>query len=335
LTRPEPKPVDIEALAAGVRGGDRSLLARAITLVESRRPDQRKPALALLAALLPDTGRVVRVGVSGVPGVGKSTLIERLGMQLVEAGHCVAVLAVDPSSTLSGGSILGDKSRMSRLAQDDRAYIRPSPNALTLGGVARRTRETMLVCEAAGYDVVLVETVGVGQSETMVADMVDFFLVLMLPGAGDELQGMKKGIVELADGVAVNKADGDTERLAEVTGAEYSAALRYIRARRRSWQPEVTTVSAQTGRGMEELWSMVSRHNEAMKESGEWQEVRREQRQGWLWTEIEGGLLDAFRGHPEVTSRLGDVESRVDSGEITPAQGARELLSTFGVGPEE
>ena len=335
MTDRSPKPVDLEALSAGVRRGDRSLLARAITLVESRRADQREPALELLADLLPETGGAIRVGVSGVPGVGKSTLIERLGLQLVESGHRVAVLAVDPSSTLSGGSILGDKSRMSRLAQDDRAYIRPSPSALTLGGVARRTRETLLICEAAGYDVVLVETVGVGQSETMVADMVDFFLVLMLPGAGDELQGMKKGIVELADGVAVNKADGETERLAEVTAAEYSAALRYIRPRRRSWQSEVTTVSAQTGRGMTELWSMVERQQNAMRESGEWQEARREQRKGWLWTEIEGGLLDAFRAHPKVVDRLADVEARVDSGEITPAQGSRELLRCFGAGPVE
>lgn len=321
----------MESLAVGVADGDRSALARAITLVESRRVDQRQLAINLVARLMPNTGGALRVGVSGMPGVGKSTLIERLGMSLAETGQRVAVLAVDPSSTLSGGSILGDKSRMSRLAQDDRAFIRPSPSASTLGGVARRTRESMLLCEAAGYDVVLVETVGVGQSETMVADMVDFFLLLVLPGAGDELQGMKKGIVEWADGVAVNKADGETERLAEVTAAEYGSALQYLRPRRRSWSPEIVTVSAETGRGVAELWSLVERHRTALTESGEWDDARRSQRKGWLWTEIEGALTDGFREHPAVAASLPDVEARVDSGEISPAQGARELLGRFGL----
>ena len=248
------KPPD---LAAGIRAGDRAMLARAITLIESKRADHRKAAHRLVQDLLPLTGQAVRLGITGAPGVGKSTTIDALGSTLTAQGHKVAVLAVDPSSTRTGGSILGDKTRMARLASDPHAFVRPSPSSGTLGGVAAKTRETMLLCEAAGYDVVRVETVGIGQSETAVADMTDFFLVLMLPGAGDELQGLKKGIVELADMVAVNKADGDNIARAKLAAAEYRAALNILNPQSATWSPPVITYSALTGDGIRELWSRV------------------------------------------------------------------------------
>lgn len=320
----------LEALVAGVRDGDRTVLARAITLVESLRADDQALAQELLAAILPFTGGARRVGVTGVPGVGKSTLIEALGMRLVEQGRRVAVLAVDPSSSVSGGSILGDKTRMPRLSLDDRAYIRPSPSAQSLGGVTRRTRETMLLCEAAGFDVVLIETVGVGQSETMVADMVDFFLVLMLPGAGDELQGIKKGILELADVIAVNKADGDTVQAASAARAEYAAALRYLRPRSAAWRPEAITVSALTGAGLEDLWSLVERHRDELGAAGELDERRREQLRRWMWRVIDEQLHASFRAHPGVQARLEEAERAVLAGEQTPTAAARGLLREYG-----
>src|ERR1043165_2283574 len=246
---------DIKALARRVRDGDRASLARAITLIESKRADHRGQAHALVQELLPLTGKAVRVGITGAPGVGKSTSIDALGTMLTGKGHKVAVLAVDPSSTRTGGSILGDKTRMARLAIDDKAFVRPSPSSGTLGGVAAKSRETMLLCEAAGFDVVLVETVGIGQSETAVADMTDFFLALMLPGAGDELQGIKKGLVELADMIAINKADGDNLQRAKAAAAEYRAALHILTPRSPNWTPPVLTYSALTGNGIAELWS--------------------------------------------------------------------------------
>ncbi|MEE9562590.1 MAG: methylmalonyl Co-A mutase-associated GTPase MeaB, partial [Thermoanaerobaculia bacterium] len=249
--------VTVEDYVRGIQEFDRGILARAITLVESRKPEDMALAQELLVRLMAQTGDAVRVGITGVPGVGKSTFIDALGTRLIDDGHRVAVLAVDPSSSISGGSILGDKSRMPRLAAAAEAFIRPSPNALSLGGVTRRTRETMLLCEAAGFDVILVETVGVGQSETVVADMVDCFLVLVLAGAGDELQGIKKGIIELADLVAVNKADGDNLERAQLAKRDYAAALRYLGARPTSWEPRVVTVSGLTGAGMAELWELV------------------------------------------------------------------------------
>src|SRR5665811_1440475 len=257
------------ALAAGIHGGDRATLARAITLIESKRADHRKAAHLLVQELLPLTGKAVRLGITGAPGVGKSATIDALGTSLTGLGHKVAVLAVDPSSTRTGGSILGDKTRMARLASDPQAFIRPSPSSGTLGGVAAKTRETMLLCEAAGYDVVLVETVGIGQSETAVADMTDFFLVLMLPGAGDELQGLKKGIVELADMIAVNKADGDNIARAKLAAAEYRAALNILAPHSPTWSPPVVTYSALTGNGISELWSQVQAHKKLMTASGE------------------------------------------------------------------
>jgi len=286
-------------------------------------------AQELLVRLQPETGDAIRVGITGVPGVGKSTFIDALGTQLIEDGHRVAVLAVDPSSSVSGGSILGDKSRMPRLATAEEAFIRPSPSALSLGGVTRRTRETMLLCEAAGFDVILVETVGVGQSETMVADMVDCFLVLVLAGAGDELQGIKKGIIELADLVAVNKADGENLERARLAKQDYAAALRYLGERSTSWEPRVVTVSALTGVGMDELWELVEEHHRLLADSGELEERRRRQLGRWMWALIEEKLLDSFRHHPEVTERLAELERAVAEGTVTPTQAATELLTAF------
>src|ERR1700753_1214855 len=251
-------------LAAAIRSGDRAALPRAITMLESTRADHREQAQQLLLELLPDSGNANRVGITGVPGVGKSTTIEALGMHLIEQGHRVAVLAVDPSSTRTGGSILGDKTRMARLAVDDNAFVRPSPSSGPLGGGGGKTRETMLLCEAAGFDVVLVETVGIGQSETAVADMTDFFLALMLPGAGDELHGLKKGVVELADMIAVNKADGDNVARAKGAAAEYRAALHILTPRSPNWTPPVITYSALTGDGVAELWSQAIAHRDTL-----------------------------------------------------------------------
>jgi LAO/AO transport system kinase len=319
----------VEDYVRGIDESDRGVLARAITLVESRKPEDMALAQELLARLLPRTGGAVRVGITGVPGVGKSTFIDALGTQLIDNGHRVAVLAVDPSSSVSGGSILGDKSRMPRLAAAEEAFIRPSPNALSLGGVTRRTRETMLLCEAAGFDVILVETVGVGQSETVVADMVDCFLVLVLAGAGDELQGIKKGIIELADLVAVNKADGDNLERAQLAKRDYAAALRYLGATTTSWEPRVVTVSALTGAGMAELWELVEEHRRLLVASGELEERRRHQLGRWMWSQIEEKLLDSFRHHPEVTERLAELERAVAAGTVTPTQAAAELLAAF------
>ena len=320
-----------DALAAGVRAGDRTVLARAITLIESASPDDEALAQEVLARLLPHAGGAARVGISGAPGVGKSTLIDALGMHLVAAGHKVAVLAVDPSSVRSGGSLLGDKTRMERLAQHPNAYIRPSPAARTLGGVARRTREAMLLCEAAGFDVVLVETVGVGQSETAVAGMVDFFLLLALAGAGDELSGIKRGIVELADAIAVTKADGDNLAPARRAAAEAAAALSYLRPRSPAWRPRAATVSALTGEGIPELWSLIEEHRRALAAAGELEARRREQRSDWLHSALEERLLAAFRAHPAVRDRLAEAERAVASGETTAGQAAAELVHLLGV----
>ena len=320
----------LDQYEAGVLAGDRAVLARAITLVESTRPDQQALALALVDRILPRAGGAARVGISGVPGAGKSTLIDALGLRLISDGHRLAVLAVDPSSTVSGGSILADKSRMPRLARDPRAFIRPSPSARTLGGVGRRTREALLLCEAAGYDVVLVETVGVGQSETLVADMVDSFVLLLVPGAGDEIQGIKRGIVELADVVAVNKADGDRKELARRAARDYRAALRYLRPRG-SWRPPVLTVSAAEGRGLEPLWGAVERHRAALAQGGGLEARRRDQRRRWLWHLVDEALAEAFRRAPAVAVRLGALERAVAEGRTSPGRAALELLEAFGV----
>ena len=314
---------------AGVLDGDRATLARAITLLESENPDDRQLAQKVLQEILPHTGSAYRVGISGVPGVGKSTFIDSLGMQLTGNGHRVAVLAVDPSSSISGGSILGDKSRMPRLAASSDAYIRPSPNALSPGGVGRRTREAMLLCEAAGFDVVLVETVGVGQSEILVAEMVDFFLVLLLAGAGDELQGIKKGILELADLLAVNKADGENRDRALAAQKDYENALQYLPARSSVWQPPVAVVSGLTGEGLDLLWQQVMDHREALAGAGELESRRREQHLRWMWSLIDERLKERFLASTRVEARLIDLEAAVLNGEMTPVQAAEEILDCF------
>ncbi|HVS16393.1 MAG TPA: methylmalonyl Co-A mutase-associated GTPase MeaB [Thermoanaerobaculia bacterium] len=322
---------DLEELIAGIRARDRATLGRAITLVESRRPADREPAQELLQRLLPDTGGACRVGITGSPGVGKSTFIEALGGRLTRQGRRVAVLAVDPSSRRTGGSILGDKTRMPRLAIDPEAFIRPSPSGGTLGGVARRTRESMLICEAAGFDVVLVETVGTGQSETAVADMVDLFLLLLLPGGGDDLQGIKRGVLELADLIAINKADGSGLERARQTAADYGAALRILTPRDAAWTPEVLLVSALEGRGIAELWQRVESHREALGDVLE--ERRSAQRLQWMWSLVEERAIVAVRRHPRVLELAPELEREVESGKLSATLAADRLLTAAGAVP--
>ncbi|NVI99360.1 methylmalonyl Co-A mutase-associated GTPase MeaB [Myxococcus sp. AM009] len=315
-----------DAYVDGVRAGDRAMLARAITLVESELPRHAALAQEVLTRLLPATGGSRRVGISGVPGVGKSTFIDALGMHLVNAGKRVAVLAIDPSSTVSGGSILGDKTRMARLAREEAAYIRPSPSSGTLGGVARKTRETLLLCEAAGFDVVLVETVGVGQSETVVADLVDFYLVLMLAGAGDELQGIKRGILEVADMLAINKADGDNKPRAERARSELRAALHLMRP---GAEPEITTCSALEGSGVEKLWTSIEAQLGRSVASGALERRRKAQQVQWMWTMVQDGLRAALRAHPEVSALVPTLEADVREGRATPTSAALRVLGAF------
>ena len=319
---------ELTSLLDGVRSNDRAALGQAITLVESNSADDRVRAQELLTVLLPDTGGAHRIGISGVPGVGKSIFIESFGLRLVEQGHRVAVLAVDPSSSISKGSILGDKTRMEKLARSDGAFIRPSPTGGSLGGVARKTREAILVCEAAGYDVVLVETVGVGQSETAVAEMVDFFLVLKLAGAGDELQGIKRGILELADLIAINKADGENVQAAELARAEFERALAILRSED-AWLPKVVTCSGQTGTGLDEIWRLITEHHELLSGNGELERRRSRQLLGWMWSLVEEGLRSAVREHPEVVGTLAALEADVLRGNITPTSAAEMILSAF------
>lgn len=313
----------------GVRRGDRAWLGRAITLVESTSPAHSELAQELLVALLPYTGNSHRVGITGVPGVGKSTFIDAFGTNLTAAGHRVAVLAVDPSSSRHGGSILGDKTRMERLSVDAAAFIRPSPSAGTLGGVARATRESIVVVEAAGYDVVLVETVGVGQSETVVAGMVDFFLVLMLPGAGDELQGIKKGILELADLVAVNKADGDNINRAREAAANYANALHLLTPTTPHWHPPVVTCSARNSDGLDTVWQQIEQHRDALLAAGEWHTRRQAQQLTWMWSMVDDRLGELLRANSQVASLVPGVERDVRAGRITPTIACARLLETF------
>ena len=321
----------VAALAAGIRAGERAMLARAITLIESKRADHRARAHQLVQELLPLTGKAVRLGITGAPGAGKSTTIDALGSWLTAQGHKVAVLAVDPSSSRTGGSILGDKTRMAKLAVDANAYIRPSPASGTLGGVAAKTRETMLVCEAAGYDVVIVETVGVGQSETAVADMTDFFLLLMVAGAGDELQGLKKGIVELADMIAVNKADGDNIERARAAAAEYRGALNILTPHSATWSPPVVTYSALTGNGIADLWTQVMAHKDKMAASGELEQRRRDQQVKWMWTLLEERLTARLRGDPAVRGKLKQAEAAVAAGKLAPTLAVEEIAQLLGL----
>lgn len=316
----------VAELAAAVRGGDRSGLARAITLVESTRPDHRQQAQELLLELMPEAGSAIHVGITGVPGVGKSTTIEALGMHLIEAGHRVAVLAVDPSSTRTGGSILGDKTRMAKLAVHPDAYIRPSPTSGTLGGVARATRETIVLLEAAGFDVILVETVGVGQSEVTVSDMVDSFVFLTLARTGDQLQGIKKGVLELADVVVVNKADGEHAVEANAAARELTGALRLIYPRETLWRPPVLTMSALTGAGLAELWETVEKHRKVLTDAGEFDARRRKQLVNWTWAMVRDAVLDRVLGNPEVKRIRSELERQVLDGELTPALAAQRIL---------
>ncbi len=324
------------ALADAVRGGDRSALARAITLVESSRPDHRQQAQQLLLELMPGAGQLpepagrpsaMHVGITGVPGVGKSTSIEALGMHLIDRGHRVAVLAVDPSSTRTGGSILGDKTRMARLAAHPQAYIRPSPTSGTLGGVARATRETIVLLEAAGYDVILVETVGVGQSEVTVAAMVDTFVFLTLARTGDQLQGIKKGVLELADIVVVNKADGAHTLEAQKAARELAGAIRLIYPGAALWRPPVLTMSALEGTGVAELWDTILRHRQVLTDAGEFEARRRAQQVEWTWAMVRDAVLDRVLSHPGVAAIRADVERRVRDGEVTPTLAAQQILA--------
>jgi LAO/AO transport system kinase len=324
---------DVAALAEGVLAADRRSVSRAITLVESRRADHREQAQELLVELLPHAGGARRVGISGVPGVGKSTFVDELGIRLTAEGSRVAVLAVDPSSARSGGSILGDKTRMSRLAADPHAFIRPSPTAGTLGGVAQATRESMVVVEAAGYDVVLVETVGVGQSEVAVAEMVDSFLFLTLARTGDSLQGIKRGILEIADVIAVNKADGPGADDARRAARELSQAIRLLRGRGTGWDVPVLTCSGLTGEGLGEVWDRLVEHQERMRDTGAFDERRRTQQVRWTRQLVRDGLESALRTHPGVRAAAPELERQVLAGELTPALAARQLLDTFLAAP--
>jgi LAO/AO transport system kinase len=321
--------LQVDELAAAVRRGERRALARAVTLVESTRPDHRRAAEALIEALLPATGGASRIGISGPPGAGKSTFIERFGLAGIARGRRIAVLAVDPGSKRGGGAILGDKTRMSELGRASGVFIRPSSAEATTGGVARRTREAILVCEAAGFDTVLVETVGAGQAETTVAEMVDMFLLILPPAAGDELQGIKRGIIELADLVLINKADGDLLEHARRAAAEYANALRLVRAARPEWQVTARAISALTGSGIEEVWDDVDRFRAALEASGAWTQHRAEQSRAALWAEIDDGLVERFRAAPAVAARLGQIEREVVAGARTPAAAARLLLAAF------
>ncbi|MCB2053975.1 MAG: methylmalonyl Co-A mutase-associated GTPase MeaB [Geminicoccaceae bacterium] len=321
------KPLDVEALERAVRAGERAGLSRAITLVESARADHRQTAQELLDRLLPFSGGAQRIGVTGVPGVGKSTFVDAFGHMLTSAGHKLAVLAIDPSSSRTGGSILGDKTRMPRLAVDPHSFVRPSPTSGALGGVARMTRETMLLCEAAGFDVVLVETVGVGQSETAVADMVDIFLALMLPGAGDDLQGIKKGLLELADVIAVNKADGDHRLQAEQAASHYRRALNIVEPTDPVWRPPVLTLSAREETGLTELWKVVQDHRRALEESGGRERRRRAQQVRWMWSMLEACLHDRLRRDRRQRETVAEVERAVARGRMLPTRAVDTLLA--------
>ena len=318
-----------DVFVEGVRSGDRRSVAKTITLLESRRPEHVETARRVLEKLAPDAGRAIRVGISGPPGVGKSSLIEALGLDLIAHGHRLAVLAVDPSSPVTGGSILGDKTRMQRLSQQENTYIRPSPSSGSLGGVAQRTREAMLLCEAAGFDVVLIETVGIGQSEVKVASMVDFFLVLIQPGAGDDLQGIKKGVLELADALVVNKGDGDQEAAAERARVQHNQALSLLRPASPNWSPPVLVTSSLLGTGISEVWQTVVAHRSTLEASGELQSRRRDQARAWMWSLVEEGLLQSFRSHAAVAEAIAEIERNVESLKTTPAAAARALLERF------
>lgn len=322
--------MDAQNYIDGVLNRKRAVIAKTITLIESALATHQETAEEIIDGLLPHSGNAMRIGITGVPGVGKSTFIESFGMMLIERGHRVAVLAVDPSSSRSGGSVLGDKTRMERLSMHENAFIRPSPASGTLGGVAKKTRETMIACEAAGYDVILVETVGVGQSETSVASMVDFFLVLMLAGAGDELQGIKKGILELADAIAINKADGNNIDRALEARNEYASALNLMESQSSVWVAPVLTCSALTKEGLKDIWETICDHHQKLTAAGELSEKRRSQSIAWMWSLVEEGLKDRFFKDPAVKSQLGRIVDAVENDLTSPSIAARELLHLHG-----
>ncbi len=321
--------IKIEDIAAGVRAGNVRALAKAITLIESRNLDHSLATTTLLDELLPDTGKSIRLGISGVPGVGKSTFIEAFGMYLLSQGHKVAVLTVDPSSQISGGSILGDKTRMEELAREANAFIRPSPAGDTLGGVARKTRETMLTCEAAGYDVIIVETVGVGQSEITVASMVDFFLLLQLPNAGDELQGIKRGVMEIADAILINKAEGDNLPRAKLARQQYVNALHMLKPKSMNWQVPAMLCSALHNQGISEVWDAIVDFRTRMQASGELEDRRKLQANDWMWTLLQDDLKQMFLRHPKIEVLLPQIQESVASGTTTPGAAVRRLLGAF------
>ena len=321
--------MDINELVGQLQKGDRRALAKAITLVESTHSNHRMQAAQLLELIMPHTGNSIRLGISGVPGVGKSTFIEAFGNYVIDQGHSVAVLAVDPTSAVSGGSILGDKTRMETLSRNDKAFIRPSPAGKTLGGVTRRTRETMLLCEAAGFDVIFVETVGVGQSETAVAEMTDMFLLMLLPGGGDELQGIKRGIMELADLILVNKSDGDQQAVANRTVSDYQMALHFLHARSRNWQASVQSISSLKNQGIDEVWKTVEEYRKALSGSGEIESRRAAQSRAWMWSETTGALLTELKENPSVKSLVKELEQDVMKGRTTPTIAARKLIDAF------
>jgi LAO/AO transport system kinase len=319
----------VAAHVEGVLSGDRAKLARAITLIESRNPDHQKRAQEMLIALLPRTGKSLRIGISGLPGAGKSTFIDAFGTMLTSSGHKVAVLAVDPTSSRTGGSILGDKTRMARLAQDPNAFIRPSPTGGTLGGVAHATREAILVCEAGGFDIILVETVGVGQSEITVSEMVDFFLVLMIAGGGDELQGIKKGVLEIADMIVITKADGDNVTRAQITASDYQHALRIITPMDPLWVAPVLTVSAQENKGLDTLWAKIEHHHRIMRDSDAFEKKRRAQKIRWMWSMIDDRLKTRLRADASLKTLIEGMEQGIGAGTVTPALAADNILSAF------
>ena len=329
VSRPGPRikrRLTVDDHVQGILAGDRSILAQTITLVESNASTHIDKAQAVLQQLLPHTGQAIRIAISGVPGAGKSTLIEALGVLLIDQGHRVAVLAVDPSSSVTGGSILGDKTRMAELGNRPEAFVRPSPTGGVLGGIARKTRETMLVCEAAGFDVILIETVGTGQSEIAVRSMVDFFLLVLITGAGDELQGIKKGIMEIADAIVINKADGDNQIKAQAAKTEYNRALHYLAPATSGWQTRAHTASAITGIGIAEIWQVIEKFHQTTLASGAFDERRRQQNRDWLFSEIEDQLHRYFFNHPDVQANLPQVEQAVLNGDLTIMSAAHKLL---------